>query len=330
VGSEGRLVEVILFSGYGSYDLLFGGVEWNQFNLWGVGHQGRLRAMQSFKTSNATYTYGIPELLLPGLGVFANADALRREEVSFERQELKFGAGGRKSVGDTGLQFGARYSYEFLNATQPGAAFRISPSDFTRVAAVILEGQWDRRDNPLSPRRGHRIYTVVEVAEPALGGDVAYQLVEVGASIHVPLFRGLVFHGNVQQGVAFADDSATDLPFNKRFFPGGEASVRGYQRGEASPLDAAGNQIGAETYLQGNFELEQFLTESWSLVAFADTVGITPALMNYPADEWLVSVGGGIRWNSIIGPVRLEYGHNLNRRTFDPAGTLHLSIGFPF
>ena len=33
---------------------------------------------------------------------------------------------------------------------------------------------------------------------------------------------------------------------------------------------------------------------------------------------------------SIIGPVRLEYGHNLNPREQDPSGTLHLSVGFPF
>jgi outer membrane protein assembly factor BamA len=328
--TEGRRVDVSLFAGYGSYDLLFGGVEWNQFNLWGVGHQTRLRAMQSFKTSNAVFTYAIPEVLVSGLGVYANVDALRREEITFDREELKLGVGGRQTIEDTGLQFGLRYSYEFLDAQQPVTATNVAPAGLTRVGAVIFEGQWDRRDNPLSPRSGHRIYAVVEAADPALGGDAAYQLVEVGASLHVPLYRGLVAHANVQHAVAFADNSATDLPFNKRFFPGGDNSVRGYQRGEASPLDSSGSQIGAETYLQGNLELEQYLTGSWSLVAFVDTVGITPALMDYPADEWLLSVGGGIRWNSIIGPVRLEYGHNLNPRTFDPRGTLHLSIGFPF
>ncbi|HVR36150.1 MAG TPA: BamA/TamA family outer membrane protein, partial [Methylomirabilota bacterium] len=40
--------------------------------------------------------------------------------------------------------------------------------------------------------------------------------------------------------------------------------------------------------------------------------------------------GGGVRWKTIIGPARLEYGHNLNPRRHDPSGTLHFSIGFPF
>ena len=49
-----------------------------------------------------------------------------------------------------------------------------------------------------------------------------------------------------------------------------------------------------------------------------------------PGDEALFSVGGGLRWRTIIGPVRLEYGHNLNPRPRDPSGTLQFSLGFPF
>ncbi|HZL43220.1 MAG TPA: BamA/TamA family outer membrane protein [Verrucomicrobiae bacterium] len=41
-------------------------------------------------------------------------------------------------------------------------------------------------------------------------------------------------------------------------------------------------------------------------------------------------MGGGLRWRTIVGPVRLEYGYNLSRRPGDPSGTLHFSLGFPF
>ncbi|MCZ7638568.1 MAG: BamA/TamA family outer membrane protein [Verrucomicrobia bacterium] len=124
--------------------------------------------------------------------------------------------------------------------------------------------------------------------------------------------------------------SADGVPFNKRFFPGGANSVRGYQQGEASPVDAHGNQLGAESALIGNVELEKALTRSWSVVAFLDTVGNAQDMADYPVDEVLSSAGAGLRWNTPVGPVRLEYGHNLNRRPTDPSGTLHLSIGFPF
>src|SRR5207245_6791294 len=100
------------------------------------------------------------------------------------------------------------------------------------------------------------------------------------------------------------------------FFPGGENSVRGYRQGEASPQDANGNLLGAETYLLGNVELEQFLTPSFSVVGFADSVGFAEHLRDYPVNQALYSVGGGVRWKSIVGPMRMEYGYKLK----PPAG----------
>ena len=82
--------------------------------------------------------------------------------------------------------------------------------------------------------------------------------------------------------------------------------------------------------MQGNLELEQALTTKWSVVAFGDALGTAVTLRDYPFSEKLFSAGLGVRYQTIIGPVRLEYGHNLNRRPFDPAGTLLISIGFPF
>ena len=121
-----------------------------------------------------------------------------------------------------------------------------------------------------------------------------------------------------------------DLPFTRRFFPGGENSIRGYQEGEASPRDEEGEEIGAETYYLGTVEFEQALTPRWSLVVFSDNLGVSRSFQDYPGHELLFSVGGGIRWRTLIGPVRLEYGHNLNPRDHDPSGTIHFSFGFPF
>jgi outer membrane translocation and assembly module TamA len=38
----------------------------------------------------------------------------------------------------------------------------------------------------------------------------------------------------------------------------------------------------------------------------------------------------GVRYQTIVGPIRLEYGRNLNPRPHDPLGTLQVSVGFPF
>ncbi len=63
---------------------------------------------------------------------------------------------------------------------------------------------------------------------------------------------------------------------------------------------------------------------------FSDSLGEAVDLADYPFDTTLFSVGAGLRYQSIIGPVRLEYGYNLNPRPDDPSGTLLFSLGFPF
>jgi outer membrane translocation and assembly module TamA len=115
-----------------------------------------------------------------------------------------------------------------------------------------------------------------------------------------------------------------------RFFPGGDNSLRGYQDGEAAPRSATGEFVGAKTYTLLNVEFEQALTTKWSAVIFSDSLGEAARLADYPFDERLYSIGLGIRYQTIIGPVRLEYGRNLNPRPLDPRGTVQLSIGFPF
>jgi len=88
--------------------------------------------------------------------------------------------------------------------------------------------------------------------------------------------------------------------------------------------------VGAETYTSANVEFEQGITPKWSVVAFIDGVEFAERLDHYPGDTQLFSAGGGLRWKTIIGPVRLEYGYNLNPRPRDPVGTLQFSLGFPF
>src|SRR5690606_12018748 len=112
---------------------------------------------------------------------------------------------------------------------------------------------------------------------------------------------------------------AREVPITRRFLTGGENSVRGYLEGEASPRNENGELVGSETYTLVNLELEQALTQRWSVVVFGDWVGFARRFDDYPIDESLYSIGLGIRYKTLIGPIRLEYGHNVNPREDDPS-----------
>ena len=42
------------------------------------------------------------------------------------------------------------------------------------------------------------------------------------------------------------------------------------------------------------------------------------------------SAGAGIRWYSPAGPLRLEWGYNLDRRADEPSSNWEFTIGTPF
>ncbi|HWX21700.1 MAG TPA: BamA/TamA family outer membrane protein [Candidatus Binatia bacterium] len=330
---EGKRLTLSLLFGYGSYELLRGGFEAEENNIWGLAHHARLKAIQSFKSSSGEFTYTIPELIGKDIDLFFDASGLRREEISFTRLEYGGGAGLHKYLQPQATDVTLRYNYQILSAQDFGSVEEVATEGLTNpaVGSVILELKHDRRDNPLYPRRGYKIFATIESATDYLGGDANYERVEISPSWHHPLGGGRYLSLGLSHGIDFSFGSpANNLPFNKRFFPGGDNSIRGYREGEAAPRNSLGQLVGAETYTLGVIELEQALTPRWSVVVFSDSLGFARRIANYPFDTSLFSVGGGIRWRTLIGPIRLEYGHNLNPRPGDPSGTLQFSLGFPF
>ena len=328
---EGKTRDVSLLFGWGSYELLRGGFIADQYNIWGLAHHARLKAVQSFKASSGEFTYTVPDLVGRDVDLFLNGSALRREEVSFTREEYGGSAGLHKFLKSLSTDANIRYNYQILNALSlvPEVAGE-GPAQPT-VSSIISDLKFDRRDNPLYPRKGYDLTVSLETATDYLGGEVNYERIEASGSWHHALGRGRWISFGVRHGIDISLGSAAqNLPFNKRFFPGGANSIRGYQETEASPRNQKGQIVGAETYLLGTVELEQALTPKWSLVLFSDSLGFARQFAEYPFDTGLFSVGGGLRWRTIVGPVRLEYGYNLNPRPRDPSGTIQFSLGYPF
>jgi outer membrane protein insertion porin family len=328
---EGRDLETNLLFGYGSYEQLRGGVEMRQFNLFGRAHQTRLLLVQSMKSTRGEYSYTVPELFGESLDGSARIFGLQRQETSFLRQEY----GGTVSMSAPLHALGANstlgYTYQSLRSLNNTLSTSAADQKQVSAASIDISLVRDRRDNPLRPRRGYRWFAQAETASHYFGGSVDYQRIEFGGSYHTSAGAGHWIHLGLNQGVITTfGGNDTDLPVNKRFFPGGDNSIRGYGSGEAAPRDPSGKFVGAKSYILANIEFEQALTAKWSVVAFFDALGTAVRLADYPWSEYLMSAGLGVRYQTLIGPLRLEYGRNLNPRPADPGGTLLFSIGFPF
>jgi outer membrane protein insertion porin family len=321
-----------LLFGYGSYEQFRAGVEARRTNLWGRAHQDRIFVVQSMKSTRGDYTYTVPELFGETIDGSARLFGLRREEIAFDRVEYGGTAQLRKKIGRTGPELSGGYTLETLSDKNNTLGAESDTSSDVLSSSINLGISFDRRDPTINPKKGYRLYLQTEYASKKLGGEVDFQRIEWGAAWHHALSKDRWLHAGVSQAAVFTfgSDPYVPPPVNKLYYPGGDNSLRGYSEGEASPRDANGAFLGAKTYTLLNLEFEQALTQQWSAIIFCDWLTESARLRDYPGDVQLSSIGLGLRYSTIVGPIRVEYGRNLNPRPQDPGGAWHISVGYPF
>lgn len=322
-------LSIDLLLGYGSYEMLRGGFEVTRNNLWGRAHADRFLFIQSFKSTQAEYRYQLPGFLDVNNDLSLRLRGLLRDEVSFRRKEVGIEARLNR---DLQIIDGATASigYRLERVEAAGIETGIARQE-ARVGSLFGNLALVRLDNPIFPEDGFRIRSEVEFGSTLLGGQVDFQRFEVEGVYHYPLSRTTLFHGSLSHGIltTLTSDSH-QIPLAHRFFPGGEDSIRGYTEGEAAPIDVNGEFVGAAAYALLSLEIEQFLMEKLSFVVFTDGLLQSRELDNYLSDDFLLTTGIGLRYRTIVGPLRLEAGFNPIRRDFDPDITVHLSLGYPF
>jgi len=323
--------EVSVLAGWGSYELARVGVRWRLNNPFHRAHRIDLDAKQSFKATSARGTYSVPQIFGTDVTAFGQGGYLRREEITFEREVAGVSVGGTTNPTFlSGLTTGVEYSFESQRSIR-GDDRSFQSRDNAIVAGIQVQATLDRVDNSLFPTRGYQLAVISKTASDRLGGNVDFQKIELGGAVHHPLTDGLIAHAGLRYGGIFSwKPDAENIPFSERFFLGGENSIRGYRSGEAAPVDSSGELIGGQTYILGNFELEQRLVGDFSVVVFYDAATISPNSKVIADGVFLDSVGLGVNYRTIVGPVRLEYGYNLNPQPGDPTGTLLFAFGFPF
>jgi translocation and assembly module TamA len=105
-----------------------------------------------------------------------------------------------------------------------------------------------------------------------------------------------------------------------RFFAGGDNSVRGYKFESLGPEDETGKVIGGSGLLTASFEYEHPLINRWSIAVFVDSGNAFTGSRFEPK----TGAGVGARWQSPLGPVRIDLAFPLDD---DEDARLHVSLG---
>jgi translocation and assembly module TamA len=158
-------------------------------------------------------------------------------------------------------------------------------------------------DDPINTKRGYRIrYGVLGAVEGVIS-NASY----ISAALQFKWIRGFAekyrFITRADLGVTLAED-LTELPASRRFFTGGDNTIRGWGYNTLGPTEPFNDEAVGGRYLGvGSLELERTIRGPWSAAVFTDFGNaFDPDYEN----KFQQSVGFGVRWASPIGAVRVD------------------------
>lgn len=99
------------------------------------------------------------------------------------------------------------------------------------------------------------------------------------------------------------------IPVEERFYAGGSNSIRGWARNEISPINQYNEKTGGNSLLELSLENRTLIYPKIEFALFYDCGNVWES--NIKWKSILSSVGTGIRYYSLLGPIRLDFARPL-------------------
>ncbi|MFN2431641.1 MAG: outer membrane protein assembly factor BamA [Gemmatimonadota bacterium] len=336
--------------GYGTEDSFRATASWLDRNFLGGARQANVTAEYSNRRRGASTSLTQPNVLLDDLS--ATGTLFYAEELEDTYRVRRTGGSGRINH-EVSSQLRTFYGFnverddfrdvERLEDIQDllGQEF-LNPST---LSFLELGALFDSSDDLFSPTEGNTASLNYHFANTLLTGDYRYHRITVLATHYQQVRRGWILALKVLPGLiqpfgaaTTAEDSIVAVPLFERLFAGGSTSVRGYQRRRLGPLageDCEANPddcdpVGGEALLEASAELRFPLFGNFRGVAFVDAGNVWIDPGDVSLSDLRYTPGVGLRYDTPVGPVRVDMGVKTRGADPGPAVVLHFSIGNAF
>ena len=341
-------------AGYSSVDGVVGQGSVSQSNFLGLGLKGNLAASLGGKSQ--TYNIGITDPYFLDTRWTLGSDIYRTQRDYNNYTQLVTGAdikSGYALTDDLSTFWLYKFEQQQLSNYQS-----IALADVTRlvpnstISSLMGSISLNTTDYRPDPTKGYTTSLSIELA--GIGGSTRFIRYIGEAKYYQPLFWSLV--GSARGMLGYMQTIGKDIAQNDLLYAGGINTVRGYQSRTICPtaplsIYSAGNPIlgtagyytytGGTDYLGGSKEGIFNLEVTFPILKEAGLKGVvfTDAGYAWGRDKYgyeqkffsrfQTSYGAGVRWNSPMGPLRLEYGIPINPRygIDNATGKLEFSMG---
>ena len=322
-----------------SVDLALG---WENRNLGGRARRFSLQAKTSFKvitdyqllSNKITADYTEPWLL--STRNYANLSvsfepAVEDPALDVRIQTATFGLTFLRPITLTS-RFTLGISLEEINI------FDVSPSQEEQFKAekginvrrkLSASFEKDTRSSILIPSGGSYARLEGEFLGGPLGGDAHFLKVNFYWNRYQPLAGNNIFATRFRWGQVFLIGDRGNLPSVDQFYLGGANSLRSYPENSIAPFDTATSRPVKSLFLTSLEIRRPLFWRFWGNL-FSDFGNIFQANRDIVPDNILVTVGAGLQFITLIGPLRVEYGKRVIHGNLPPGERVHFSILFAF
>lgn len=335
---EGNAGAVEFGVGYGDYERFRGSFDVSYRNIFGMNRQISFRTEVSTLEQRYIVNYTEPWFLGKRLPFKMLLIKEERTEKTIETRETRYKL--RRHTASVGFEkkFSERVKGEIFYDFSLVKTFEVKPDVIltkedvgTLAIAGIRPGiVYDTRDNPFDPRKGVLAGISVKTASGYLLSETNFVKAVVNGSAYKALNKNFVVAVSLKSGMSQGFDKTRELPLVERFFLGGRTTVRGYEQDTLGPKGVNGSPTGGNMFILTNLELRADVAKGFGLVTFLDGGNVWKKNSDVKLSDMKYTAGAGIRYNTPVGPLRIDYGHKLGRETGESRGEVHFSIGHAF
>ena len=212
---------------------------------------------------------------------------------------------------------------------------RLKDRDGTRTSRLFgipLSLKYDGTNSQWRPTEGGRLEFSMTPYAGEFDDTTTFLVNRVDGSVFAGFDddKRFVLAGRASVG-SIVGESRRDIPSNKRFYAGGDGSIRGYQYQRVGPLDDSRDPIGGRSLFLVGAEFRAIVWRSLGVVPFFEGGNVYEDQIPDFSREPRWAAGIGLRHHTLFGPVRLDFAFPINRRhEVDNPFEFYISIGQAF